>query len=79
MQVNSSDGSLQNRYFSGTGSIGGRPILVYIVVIYFRKRSGCQISPAAFFSIKRNGTMNQVRKNGNEFLYQCCMNGLYSI
>ena len=23
MQVNSSDGSLQNRYFSGTGSIGG--------------------------------------------------------
>lgn len=41
MQVNSFDSSLQNRYFSGTGSIGGVHLPDFNdKYIFFKKKSG---------------------------------------
>ena len=64
MQVNSSNGSLQNRYFSGTGSIGGIHLPDFNdKYVFSKKKSG--ISDEEYRKQIRNRHMRILQKGSS--------------
>ena len=66
MQVNSSNGSLQQRIFSGTGSIGGVHLLDFNDKYVFSKRKRRRDMERPHFDIVASGErMRQIRRQRN--------------